>query len=675
MLLRYAKKYVIIFLSYQFIRKGVHTVNFSPPPQYQYERVAPPRSPRDLPRYLRELIGGFFGRLFYIFGLVWQSGPIYLFLMTFVALFNGVVPLIGALISKEILNELQLVVTGEQSAAMQELDTFLSSMVLALLIYFFIYKISSRLVAQLSGAITRLAGERVMRLVRLRIMKKAQEIDLASYDMPAFYEKLENANREAGNRPVSILNSTFTVISNLIALVGYIAILCSALPLAALIMAVLSIPSAIINFVYRRRTFSYVRRRSVDRRQMNYYSTVATNKQLTKEGRIFDIGDEMTERYDRVFTRYYKGVKRLIVQENVWQCVLAVLSAVVSCFFFALIAFGVFRGTYLIGDYTLYTGALTSIAACITTLISTSANIYEGTLFIDNLLSFLREKPHIVPRTSTPALPTRGVAHTLELRHVSFRYPDAERYVLQDVSLTLRPGETVALVGLNGAGKTTLIKLITRLYDPTEGEILLDGKDLRDYDVKELYRLFGPIFQDFGKYAATAADNIRFGNLRREGTREDIAYAARRAGADSVVEKLENGYDTELTRMFDRKGTDLSGGEWQKISIARAFYSDADILILDEPTASLDPLAEQEIFRRFDELRGDKTAIFVSHRLSSATVASKIVVLENGRVIEEGPHRTLMEQNGRYAQLFRIQADRYLYENDLLQQNQARNAR
>lgn len=631
-----------------------------PPPisaQYEYKSVRPPRSLRDLPRFLRELLGGFFGRLFYTFSLVWESGPLYLFLMFFVALFNGLMPLVGALISREILNELQTVITQNTNG---ESSDFFASAVFFLLIYFFIYKILSRVVGQLSQAIHRMVGERIVRMVRIRIMRQAAAIDLSSYDIPAFYEKLENANREAGNRPIMVLNSTLTVISTVISLAGYIVILCSALPFATLVIAATTIPSAIVNLIYRKRTFSYMRRRSVDRRQMNYYASVATDKQLAKEVRVFDLGEEMIDRYDTVFHRYYKGVRSLILRENFWQTVFVILSAAVNCFFFALIVIGVFEGKYQLGDYTLYTGAITSIATHITTLITTSASIYEGTLFIDNLLSFLKEKPSIVPRLDVPLHPCRGEPHTLELRHVSFTYPDGSRPVLEDINLVLHPGETVALVGLNGAGKTTLIKLITRLYDPTEGEILLDGRDLRDYDPKELYTLFGLIFQDFGKYAASAADNIRFGNLSRKGDAQAVSDAAHRAGADAVIEKLSEGYDTQLTRFFDRKGTELSGGEWQKISIARAFYSNADILILDEPTASLDPLAEQEVFRRFDELRGNKTSIFVSHRLSSATIASKIIVLENGHLIEEGSHTELMDKNGKYAMLFRTQAERYL---------------
>ncbi len=321
---------------------------FPPPPpgQYQYQKVAPPRSPADLPRYLGELCGGFFSRLFYVFRLVWKSGPVFLFLMSFVALFNGLMPLVGALISKEILNRLQDVITEKALGTVFDIHSFWGSMVLLLLIAFFVYKILNKVVNRLSHAVTRMAGERVVRYVKLQIMDKAQSLDLAAFDLPAFYEKLENANREAGVRPVSILNSTFEVISAAISLVGYVIILARALPLAAVAIAVAAIPSAVINFVYRRKNVAYMRGRSVDRRQMNYYADLTVNKDMAKEIRMYDLGGELEARYDSVFSRYYKGLKRLIVRENLWQVVFAVISAVLNCFFFALIAYGVYQGIF-----------------------------------------------------------------------------------------------------------------------------------------------------------------------------------------------------------------------------------------------------------------------------------------------------------------------------------------
>ena len=255
--------------------------------------------------------------------------------------------------------------------------------------------------------------------------------------------------------------------------------------------------------------------------------------------------------------------------------------------------------------------------------------------------------------------------------NVSFKYPGADKHVLKDINFKINPGETVVLVGLNGAGKTTLIKLLTRLYDPTEGVILLDGKDIRTYNVKDLYSLFGIIFQDFGRYAFTVKENISFGNINAELDFERMKEAARQSGADVFIEKYPSGYETPLTRYFEDNGAELSIGQWQKLAIARAFYSNADILILDEPTASLDPMAEQEIFNQFDELRNGKTSIFVSHRLSSATTASKIIVLENGQVIEIGSHEELMKKQEKYYTLFSTQAKRYIETNEMMNNHPA----
>ena len=641
-----------------------------PPPMRRDDvpRVPPPKNIADLPRFLRELLGGFFSRLGYIFALVWRTGPWILFVKSFIALFQGVMPIVGSLISKEILNELQQIIaeqardgTGEGFAKWA--NSFIGSTVMYLLIFLFTYRILNNIIGRISTATTRIAGELVVRHVKTLIMTKAAKIDHASFDMPEFYEKLENANREAGHRPIEIISNFFAMISTVITFVGYLLILSADLPLAAAAILVVSFPSAIVNFIYRRKNWAYMRFRSRDRREMNYYSDVLVNKDLVKEIRLYDLSGAFIDAYQSVFKRYFTGLRRLIIHEGIWHVCISFVSSVVNCICYGYVAWGVFKGNFMIGDYSLYTGALNQISTEVGNLINNSASIYEGTLFIDNLLVFLHEEQKIVPE-GEPLHVQRGIPHTIEFQHVSFHYPGTERDVIRDVNLTLRPGETAVLVGLNGAGKTTLIKLLTRLYDPTEGRILLDGEDLKRYDTAELYKMFGIIFQDFGKYAVTVSENIHFGDVHRTPIPEEIRAAAVQANVDEYISHLPQQYDTPLMRIFDREGTELSGGQWQKLAIARAFYSTSDILILDEPTASLDAIAEQEIFNTFDQLRRDKTTIFVSHRLSSATVASKIVVLEYGEVVEEGTHAELMEKRGKYYELFSTQAKRYVSEGE-----------
>ena len=626
-------------------------------------KVAAPKGIKDVPRYLKELLGGFFKRLVYIFKMVWETGHWIFISLLLVSLLSGIIPVISSIISKDILNELQKVV------ALDEKIEFFASAVMMLIIFMFVFRILENLTSRLNSFVTRIAGEKIVRYVKLQIMNKAKDLDLASFDRPEFYEKLENANREAGHRPIQVLNQTLNIFSNVIKLVSYIVILASAKDIwwMALVMAAIAIPRAIINFSYRRKTFRYIRRRSKERRQMNYYSDLMVNKDMVKEIRMFDLSDKFIERYDEAFSVYYKGLRSLIVRENIWHIVLAVISSVSSCIMYLVIAGMVFEGDIMIGDYQLYTGALMTVSGCVVSLIELSASIYEGTLFIDNLIAYINEEKTVVPSVKTPEKIMHGKPHTIEFRNVSFAYPGSDRMVIKNVSLTLRPGETVVLVGLNGAGKTTFIKLLTRLYDPTEGEILLDGRNIKEYDIKELYGIFGIIFQDFGKYAVSVSENIKFGDVHRQNVDEEkVTDAARQANATDFISRLPDGYNTPLMRYFEENGIELSIGQWQKLAIARAFYSDSDILILDEPTASLDPMAEQEIFNQFDELRRDKMTIFVSHRLSSATIASKIVVLEYGELVEEGTHHELMEKHGRYYELFSTQASRYIENADII---------
>ena len=609
-----------------------------------------PKSLKEVPRYIRDVTKDFFKRLFYMYMLVWEASPWMLFLMVFMSIFNGVTPVIGASIRAELLNRLADAYMG--NAVFQS--------ILTLLVTLFVFNFTVNIITTVNNLIRRITNEVVVHYIKLKIMRKAKTVDLASFDMPEFYAKLENANREAGTRPMDILNSSFGLVSTLISMFSFIAILWGVSPAAPGIIILFAIPSAAVNFIYRGKNVRYIRERSRNRREMNYFGGLVTNHNMVKEIKLYNLADVFIGRFDEVFKTYYKGHRRLIVNENLWHMLMTVLRTTVNCGLFLYIAKMVCDGILKVGDYSLYTGALNSIGSGVTSFINTTATIYEGTLFIENMISFMEEEPHIVPTAEKPLLPERGIGHTIELRDVSFRYPGTEKDVISHVNLTIRSGETMVLVGLNGAGKTTLIKLITRLYDPTEGVILLDGRDIREYDVTALYSIFGIIFQDFGRYAVTAGENIHYGEIERVATDEDIREAARQSNAADYIEQLPLGYDTPLMRIFDENGTDLSGGQWQKLAIARAFFADADFLILDEPTSALDPMAEQEIYNEFGKLSKGKTTIFVSHRLSSATTASKIVVMEYGKKVEEGTHDELMELEGKYYELFTTQAQRYI---------------
>ena len=626
--------------------------SFMPPKHAAAEKNKEPlpKHLKEVPQYLIRLISSFFSRLFYIFRLVWETKPLILILMIAAAAANGLLPIFGAYISAEIINALAENLSGRAVTA---------AAIGMLFGYQFLYLFLNRIVNDINHMVSSLSGEMITNHIRRKIMQKAKEIDVSCFDQPDFYEKLENANREAGMRPVQVLNSSLTVISTLISMISFIAVLAAIGLWAPFLVIILAVPSAVISFIYRRKTVGYMRRRSKARRQMNYYSEAVVDKDLVKEIRLLGISGDFEKRYDAVFKDYFKGLKRIILSEGAWNIAFGIVRIATNCLVFWFIAAMALNHQIQVGDYALYTGALNSIAVGVASLVSSTAVIYEGTLFIDNLISFMKQEKKIIAEETPPLLPERHVGHTIEFKNVSFQYPQTERYVLKNVNLKFEAGETIVLVGLNGAGKTTLIKLLTRLYDPTAGQILLDGKDIRRYDVQALYHIFGIVFQDFGKYAVTVEENILFGNIQQAPDKARVEEAARQSDSLGYIRTLPQGFDTPLMRYFEENGLELSIGQWQKLAVARAFYGDSDILVLDEPTASLDALAEQEIYNQFDQLRKGKTTIFVSHRLSSAVGADRILVLENGSVIEEGTHRQLMQQQGKYYQMFSTQAKRY----------------
>ena len=622
--------------------------------------IKKPERLRDYPAYFWKKTAGFLFRLFYIIGLVWSAAPVMLVLMALLCVLDGVLPVMGAYISKDILNEIAALIGAVSKTGDIENEIFVQMQpVILLFIAYFVYTFVKKILGRLNSMVTAIAGEKVANHIKMNIITKARDVDMRSFDNPDFYEKLENANREAGMRPLHILSATFNVISSVISAVSFVVVLATLSPIAPLLIICAAVPGAIVNYVYRNRNFQYMRRHSKERREMMYYSGLMVNKDMAKEIKLLGLGNTFIGKYKSVFERYYKGIRSLIVREGVTQVIVAFLSVLANCALFVYIAYNIVFEGGMIGDYSLYTGALTSISSYVSTLLTATATIYEGTLFINNLIDFTKEEVTVVPTLKEPIKPDLDAPHTIELRNVSFSYPGTDRRVIDNVSLTFNPAESVVLVGLNGAGKTTLIKLITRLYDPTEGEILLDGRDIREYDVAALHNMFGIVFQDFGKYAESAKENIVFGDINRNYTDEEVVAAAVHGNSDGFISELPDGYDTPLTRIFEENGIELSGGQWQKLSVSRAFYKKSEILILDEPTASLDAIAEQEIFNQFRELSRGKITVFVSHRLSSAVDADKIVVLENGKVVEEGNHEQLMQKKGKYHTLFTTQASRY----------------
>ena len=621
--------------------------------------LAKPKSLKEVPTYVWKKISGFFSRLFYIFGLVWHAAPFILVSMIALCLFDGLLPVLGAYVTSDLLNMIAAIIADKGSGAVSG-DAFEAMRPLIFLFVLnLIYMFMRRLITKVSNMVTGIAGELVVNHIKLNLINKAKTLDVRSFDDPVFYEKLENASREANMRPISILNATFNLISAFISAISFVVVLSTLSPFTPFLIIVAALPGAIVNIIYRNRNFRYIRFHSKERRQMQYYSGLMVDKDRVQEIKILGLSDTFISKYKVAFAKYYKGLKSLIVKEGVTQIAVSLVSTLVNCVLFIFIAYSVIFGNGQVGDYSLYTGALTSITTYVGTLLTSTVTIYEGTLFINNMIEFMKEKSEIVPVIDEPLIPERDVPHTIEFKNVSFRYPGMDKYAIKDVNLRFENCESVVLVGLNGAGKSTLIKLMMRLYDPTEGAIYLDGRDIREYDVAALYDIFGIVFQDFGRYADTIGENIRYGDVRSEYDDEDIMIAARRGGAAMFIEQLPEKYDTPLTRMFEENGRELSVGQWQKLSVARAFIKDSEILVLDEPTAALDPLAEQEVFNQFAKLSKDKIAIFVSHKLSSAVTASKIVVMDNGSVAEVGNHEELMAMKGKYYELFSTQARRY----------------
>jgi len=510
---------------------------------------------------------------------------------------------------------------------------------------------------QMGSLVDRILQSHLTNHVNSLIIRKAISLDLRFFEDPVFYDTLQNARRQADVRALSIVNSTLQMVQQVITLVSLVALLVRFSPWLAIIVFLSAIPAFLSQSQYAERAFRAVSRRAPEARLLNYLETLLTGIESVKEIKLFGLGEPLLARYQELFTRFYLEDRAIAERRTIAGLGWGLLSSLAYYGSYAWIVVRTIAGVITLGDMTMFLGIFRQSQSSVRSLLDSLNRLYESNLFLDNLLTYLNLQPLLV----TPGLGLSALApirQGIEFRHVSFCYPGSEVLALRDINLHIRPAERIALVGLNGAGKTTLIKLLTRLYDPTEGQVLLDGVDLREYDLASLHQLFGVIFQDYVRYQFTVRENIGFGQVDAVNDSDRIRQAANRGGAAPIIEKLPHGYDTMLGRRWE-KGQELSGGEWQKIALARAFMRKAEVLVLDEPTSALDAEAEYEVFRRFGELMEGRIAVLISHRFSTVRMADRIAVLSGGKLVELGSHAELLDLDGSYARLFNLQAQGY----------------
>jgi ATP-binding cassette subfamily B protein len=585
------------------------------------------------------------------FRLVWQSDWRIAIGMALVTLLASLIPVTQAYIAKLIVDD---VVQSLASGLAVEAGLRL---VLPLLLAEFGLITLGAVLGQGRTLLEHVLHAKLSHHINTDIIRKALALELHFFEDPAFYDKLQNARREADYRALSIINGGFMLVQNAITLASFAVLLLAFNPLIALLLFGATIPSFIAQTRYSRLFFRLLTWRAPESRRMSYLEQLLTVDSSAKEVKLFGLGEPLLKRYDDLFWKFYREDERLARRRSFISLMWGMLASGSYYIAYAWIVYRALSGTITLGDMTLYLTLFRQSQGTFQSLFTGISGLYESALFMDNLFSFLNLAP-TMPVAANPSPMPQVIRQGLEFRHVSFRYPDRQEWALRDVNLLIRPGEKLALVGANGAGKTTMIKLLTRLYDPTEGQILLDGVDLRDYDLEELHQKIGVIFQDFVRYQTTLRENIGYGQIGALDDEARILDASERGGADAVVAELPDGYETMLGKWFD-KGHELSGGQWQKVALGRAFMRDGEVLVLDEPTSALDAEREYEIFQRFRELTEGKIAVLISHRFSTVRMADRIAVLEGGQISELGTHVELLELGGTYARLFLLQAEGY----------------
>ncbi len=578
---------------------------------------------------------------------VWESGRAVVVLGLVARIIASLLPPALFWVSKLIIDTIFRIITRHQA-----IDDRLWWLVAAE----FGLAVCTGLVGRLIDYLDALLAGKYMNHISVRVMEHAASLDLLAYEDPVFYDRLERARVQATDR-LYMIQAIGRLIQQVITTITLSISIMVFSPWLLLLLIVGVIPAFVGETHFAFLGYAKNFRQTPVRRQLDYLRVLGGSKEAAKELKLFGLRDFLTARFkglsDQVYSEDIALARRKFIAGSM-------LSMIGTGGYYTAYVYAVWRtvtGVFSFGTLTLLANAIREASSNLQQTFSTLSTIADQALFLTDLIAFFEMKPTI--RSKENALPApRPIERGFEFRNVSFRYPGSSRLVLNGLNFHLRPGERVALIGENGEGKTTIVKLLTRLYDPAEGQVLLDGIDLREYDLDDLYREIGVIFQDFMRYEMTARENIAVGRIERMDDLELLRQSAQKSMAADVVRKLPSGFEQMLGRRFDG-GVDLSGGEWQKVALARAYLRDAQVLILDEPTSALDARSEYEVFKRFAELTTGKMALFISHRFSTVRMADRIVVLENGRIAEEGDHETLTTLGGRYAEMFELQAASY----------------
>lgn len=498
---------------------------------------------------------------------------------------------------------------------------------------------------------------RLSNYIATRVMEKTATLDIQYFEDAAFYDRLQNARRQAEFRALALVTGSFGIVQSVISLVSFIVLLVTFSPVLAVVLFGASIPAFVAQGRYSRLFFRLLTRRAPEFRQLRYLEELLTSDKTIKEIRLFGLAPSIMQRYTATFERYYDEDLKLSTRRSFLSMLWGLVSTLSFYLAYGSVVWQALAGAITVGQMTFYFALLRQSQTTFQSLFGGINFLLENGMFMTNLLEFFAIEP-IIRSPARPVPFPDPIQQGIVFHDVSFRYPDRSDWTLRHVDLSIAAGETIALVGLNGAGKTTLVKLLTRLYDPTEGSITIDGIDIRDFAIDDLNRHIGVIFQDFVRYQMSLNDNIGFGNIDRIDDRTRVIQAAHDGGADTIAATLDNGYDSILGRQFQH-GRELSGGQWQKIALSRAFMRDGGILILDEPTSALDAQHEHEVFVGFRALTKGRTAILISHRFSTVRIADRIAVLQDGTISEYGTHAELMANPRGYADLFELQAQGY----------------